>query len=126
MLSGKIPFQEYKPPQLIRAFIKGTIIPLQLDPAPSIAYASEIWSLAEMCMRYDPSKRPTADEALEFVLGLGVNDERSPVAVDPQVLVKRPRSAVEFDYDTLVSIIQQVRTLQLYEKKIPLGLLMVY
>jgi hypothetical protein len=113
-LTGKIPFQEYRPVQLIRTFIKGTIVPLQPGITPNIAYASEVWSLAEMCLRHDPRKRPTVDETLKLVLCLKVKDERPPVAADPKIFVKRSRSAVEFDYDALASIIQQVRTTHQY------------
>jgi hypothetical protein len=64
-----------------------------------------------MCFRYDPSKRPTADEALKFILDLNVKDERPSAAAEHKIIVKRLRIAAEIDYDTLVSIVQRVRTL---------------
>jgi hypothetical protein len=107
ILAGKIPFLEYKPVQLIRAFDKGNIILPRPEPIPSIAYANEIWSLAEMCLRYDPSERTDADKAIKFVLDLNVKDERPPVPAEPR---KRPRITVEIDYVNIVSIIERVRT----------------
>jgi hypothetical protein len=64
----------------------------------------------KLCFRYDPSKRPTADEALKFILDLNVKDGRPSIAAEHKTIVKRPRLAAEIDYDTLVSIVQQVRT----------------
>jgi serine/threonine protein kinase len=107
ILTGKVPFEQYKHDfQLMRAFDVGNAILFRPNPLPRISYANEIWSLAQMCLNYDPEERPTADEALETILSLNVVDNR-PRTRPADLNMPARRSTI--DYDTLVSIVERLR-----------------
>ncbi|KXN91167.1 Actin-1 [Leucoagaricus sp. SymC.cos] len=112
VLMDEIPFEQYKPLQLVFAFIRGKITPLRPTPNsdPIISDGGPLIALAEKCWSYDPSQRPTAAEALQFLTELNVEDDRPSMAEELAMFeaAKRRRVEVTIDYQSLRSVVQEV------------------
>ncbi|KXN87569.1 hypothetical protein AN958_08450 [Leucoagaricus sp. SymC.cos] len=114
--AGRIPFIEYRSnTALISASLKAQITPLRPKPncAPVITGGGPLLTLAERCWNHDPSQRPTAADALQFLAELIVKDDRP--SMDEELAMfeaaKSGRDEVKIDYGRILSIIQKVSNL---------------
>ncbi|KXN85914.1 PAB-dependent poly(A)-specific ribonuclease subunit PAN3 [Leucoagaricus sp. SymC.cos] len=110
--AGRIPFIEYRSQTaLIFAFVKAQITPLRPKPncAPVITSGGPLLMLAERCWNHDPSQRPTAAGALQFLAGLVVKDDRPSMDEEFAMFeaAKSGRDEVKIDYGRILSIIQK-------------------
>ncbi|KXN85916.1 Serine/threonine-protein kinase HT1 [Leucoagaricus sp. SymC.cos] len=112
-LTGEVPFiVHYRPHQLLVAFMKGQPTPLRPKPdcEPTIVDGGPLVVLAERCWNYDLSQRPTAAEALEFLVKLNVMDERP--SMDEELVsfevAKAGREEVKIDYGRILSLVRKV------------------
>jgi hypothetical protein len=67
-------------------------------------------TLAEGSWNYNPDKRPTAADALQALTNLNVEDDRPSMSSELAMFLyaKEGRSDVRIDYDTGLSILEQV------------------
>ncbi|KXN83217.1 Tip elongation aberrant protein 1 [Leucoagaricus sp. SymC.cos] len=98
--------------QLLGAFIKGGVNPLRpkRNGPPTIIDGGPLMALAENCWDYEPSKRPTAAEAVKFIVELNEEDNRPSMDEELSIFeaVKSRRAEVKVDYQRLLSIAQKV------------------
>jgi hypothetical protein len=96
----------------MRMFMKGGITPVTTNPGEALP-RGPLLTLAEGCWDYDPDQRPTAAEALQTLSDLNTEDDRPSMASELAMFsfAKEGRSYVKVDYDTGVSILEQVSSL---------------
>ncbi|KXN83219.1 Tip elongation aberrant protein 1 [Leucoagaricus sp. SymC.cos] len=114
VLTGLPPFIEhYKYPiQLVGAFMRGGVTPLQpkRNGPPIVVDGGPLMTLAERCWNYEPSKRPTAAEAMQLLAELNVEDNRPSMDEELAIfeVVRSKRVKVEIDYRRLLSVVRKV------------------
>ncbi|KXN81665.1 PAB-dependent poly(A)-specific ribonuclease subunit PAN3, partial [Leucoagaricus sp. SymC.cos] len=111
--AGQIPFNGYQPGQVIAALIlnpKATPLRPRKNGDPIVADGGPLLILAEECWNRDPSQRPTAAKALQFLSDLNVKDERPSMEEELAMFeaAKSGRPEVKIDYGRILSIIHKV------------------
>ncbi|KXN90439.1 Serine/threonine-protein kinase HT1 [Leucoagaricus sp. SymC.cos] len=110
--AGQIPFNGYQPGQVIAALIlnpKATPLRPRKNGDPIVADGGPLLTLAEECWNRDPSQRPTAAKALQFLSDLNVKDERPSMEEELAMFeaAKSGRPEVKIDYGRILSIIHK-------------------
>ncbi|KAF5359781.1 hypothetical protein D9756_002952 [Leucocoprinus leucothites] len=107
--TGLIPFHEYKPWQLIAAFVQGKVIP-EKPQAASLSnwdeFDSYVWPLALSCWKYAPESRPTATQLLDSIVKFNIADNRPKMELEATI----PRSDTNIDYDHVYRVLRQVQS----------------
>ncbi|KXN84601.1 Serine/threonine-protein kinase HT1 [Leucoagaricus sp. SymC.cos] len=117
VLTGEIPFIEYSQypssAPLILAFMRCQVTPLRptQNCNPIIVDGGALLTLAEKCWNYEPSQRPSAVEALQFLAELNVQDERPSVEEELAMFeaIRGERDEVKIDYGQVLSIIEKYK-----------------
>ncbi|KXN85918.1 Serine/threonine-protein kinase HT1 [Leucoagaricus sp. SymC.cos] len=120
--AGQIPFNGYQPGQVIAALIlnpKATPLRPRKNGDPIVADGGPLLTLAEECWNRDPSQRPTAEQALQFLSDLNVIDERPSMEEELAMFeaAKSGRPEVKVDYDRILSIIHKYKSDKAVERK---------
>ncbi|KXN90436.1 PAB-dependent poly(A)-specific ribonuclease subunit PAN3 [Leucoagaricus sp. SymC.cos] len=111
--ADQIPFNGYQSGQVIAALIlnpKATPLRPRKNGDPIVADGGPLLTLAEECWNRDPSQRPTAAKALQFLSDLNVKDERPSMEEELAMFeaAKSGRPEVKIDYGRILSIIHKV------------------
>ncbi|KAF5351067.1 hypothetical protein D9756_008439 [Leucocoprinus leucothites] len=87
----------------------GRVDPEELRPSPD---PDGVWPLMRQCLELEPEKRPSADEAHQFLVKLYVDDHRPPSKVEFTGPGGARASAPKIDYDRVLAILQALVPLE--------------
>ncbi|KXN89312.1 hypothetical protein AN958_05885 [Leucoagaricus sp. SymC.cos] len=111
VMTGKIPFHNKTPFQVLSALMKGNTTPLRADPdRGAINIDKRLRMLMKQCWDYDPKQRPKAEEVVQFFVDLKIQDDRPLPTIDRSALtaVRRANAHVRINYEWVYEVLELV------------------
>ncbi|KXN82471.1 Serine/threonine-protein kinase HT1 [Leucoagaricus sp. SymC.cos] len=109
--TGKMPFYNMTPLQVISTLMKGKITPLHIDPNRSaIQIDKPLKTLMTRCWAFDERERPTAEAIVRFFEDFQLQDNRLSPTTDHLALtsVHRANAEITINYERIYKILDQV------------------